>query len=197
MNAFNYYRLKDYTIARCSALMLSIFVNKMGKNVKISSPLKIDGLRNISFGNDVTISYKTWLAAIPVEKGNECSLEIGHGTVIGHFNHIYATKLIRIGNKVLTADKVYISDNLHNYSDVGMPIMDQGIRQLSSVEIGYGSWIGENAVILGAKIGKHCVIGASAVITKDVPDYSIVIGNPARIIKIYDIENKKWERVDK
>ncbi len=190
----NYYSLKNSAIARFNTAILKSFFKNIGKNVLIASPLKINGFRNISLGNDVVISYKTWLAALPISS-DECLLKIGNGTVIGHFNHIYATKLIRIGEKVLTADKVYISDNLHRYHDPNIPIIEQGITQLEPVEIGDGSWIGENAVILGAKVGKHCVIGANSVVTKDIPEYSVVVGNPARIIKRYIIEKNVWETV--
>lgn len=64
-----------------------------------------------------------------------------------------------------------------------------------SVIISDGTWIGTNAVIVGnVKIGKNCVIGANSVVTKDIPDYCIAAGIPARIIKRYNIETHSWER---
>ena len=66
------------------------------------------------------------------------------------------------------------------------------------VLIGDDTWIGTNVVIAGTiKIGKHCVIGANAVVTHNVPDYCVVVGNPARIIKKYNTESNQWERVEK
>ena len=97
---------------------------------------------------------------------------------------------------VLTADNVYITDNLHNYENVEMPIKMQGIKQISTVHIGEGTWIGENACIIGAKVGKNCVVGANAVVTKDIPDYCVVIGAPARIIKRYNLKSTVWEKVE-
>jgi acetyltransferase-like isoleucine patch superfamily enzyme len=79
----------------------------------IDRPLKIDGGKNISIGKRVVIQYKTWLAALPLTGEQKCELVIKDGTAIGHFNHIFATKSIIIEENVLTADKVYISDNLH------------------------------------------------------------------------------------
>ena len=105
-------------------------------------------------------------------------------------------KKIIIGKKVLTADKVYISDNLHSYEDVTIPIIDQKIKQINHVEIGDGTWIGENVCILGVKIGKNCVIGANSVVTKDIPDYSVVVGSPAVIIKKFNITANRWEKSD-
>jgi acetyltransferase-like isoleucine patch superfamily enzyme len=167
---------------------------KCGKNVKIVNPLKIDGIGNISLHDNVIVNYKSWLAAIPLS-GDKCILEIGEGCAIGHFNHIYATREIIIERKVLTADKVYISDNVHNYSNPFIPIIDQGVKQLKSVRIGEGTWIGENVCVIGANIGKNCVIGANAVVTKDIPDYCIAVGIPAKVIKIYNFKFKKWRKI--
>ena len=102
------------------AKLLSVFVypfqfKRIGKHSKIVSPLRIDGKRFISVGDNVEIQYKTWLACVPLTGVEIPVLKIGDGTVIGNFNHIYATKSIVIEDHVLTADKVYISDNLHSY----------------------------------------------------------------------------------
>lgn len=175
----------------------TFFFKRFGRGSRIFSPLRIDGASNIQIGSLVYIQYKTWLAALPLTGERKCLLEIGDGSVIGHFNHIYCTKHIKIGKKVLTADKVYISDNLHGFSDISIPVLEQPIIQNHEVEIGDGSWIGENACILGVKIGKNCVVGANAVVTKDVPDYCVVVGAPAYIIKRYCVLSKEWKRTDK
>lgn len=158
-------------------------------------PLKLDGINNIIIGANVVINYRSWLAAVPID-GGDCLLEIGEGSVIGNFNHIYASQKIIIGKKVLTADRVYISDNFHEFEDITTPIMDQKIRQNKSVEIGDGSWIGENVSILGCKIGKNCVIGSNAVVTKDIPDFCIAVGVPAKVIKRYCLKSKCWILVE-
>lgn len=167
----------------------------IGKKCFIYSPLKIKCVGNIYIGDRVIIQYKTWLAAQPINEGEQCCLEIGDGTNIGHFNHIYATKSIRIGKDVLTADRVYISDNLHSYENINLPILKQPIKQISTVEVGDGSWIGEGACIIGAKIGRGCVIGSNAVVTKDIPDYSVAVGIPAKVIKKYNFNTNVWESV--
>ena len=69
-------------------------------------------------------------------------------------------------------------------------------HQESKVIIGEGSWLGTNVVVVGkVSIGKHCVIGANSVVTKDIPDYSVAAGIPAKVIKKYDFEKKEWVRV--
>ena len=68
--------------------------------------------------------------------------------------------------------------------------------QKHDVEIGEGSWLGENVCVLGAIIGRHCVIGANSVVTKDIPDYSIAVGAPAKVIKRYDFTTNSWQKID-
>lgn len=164
----------------------------VGTHVRIYNPLKINGLKNIFIGDNVCINDGVWLAALPLTGSNKTELVIEDGSVIGHFNHIYATQSIILQKDVLTADKVYISDNLHGYEDINVPIMRQPIRQCKPVVIGEGSWLGENVCIIGASIGKHCVIGANSVVTHDIPDYCVAVGAPAFVVKKYDFESEKW-----
>lgn len=170
-------------------------MGRFGTNSHIISPLHICGHKSIYIGNRCIIQYKSWLAAMPLT-GHDVRLVIEDGCTIGHFNHIYATKSIILHQNVLTADKVYISDNFHGYEDVNTPILKQPIIQNGTVEIGEGSWLGENVCVLGAHIGKHCVIGANSVVTHDIPDYSVAVGAPARVIKRYDFEINEWKKID-
>ncbi len=165
---------------------------KYGVNSFIITPLKIVGRKSIYIGNDVIIQYKSWLAAVPLTGETNCKLVIEDGCNIGHFNHIFATGSIILHKNVLTADKVFISDNTHGYEDVSTPIKNQPIIQKKCVEIGENSWLGENVFVMGANIGKHCVIGANSVVTHDIPDYSVAVGSPAKVIKKYSFAEKKW-----
>lgn len=170
------------------------FMYYIKKHSFVIKPLRIDGSRNIVIGHKVIINYKAWLAANSLT-GKNAKLIIGDGTSIGNFSHIYSTNLIDIGQKVLIADKVYISDNLHGYLDINKPIIDQEIIQKNTVYIGEGSWIGENVCIIGASIGRHCVIGANSVVTHDIPDYCVAVGSPAKVIKKFNKKKNKWEIV--
>jgi acetyltransferase-like isoleucine patch superfamily enzyme len=168
---------------------------KLGYRSYIAWPLKIDGANNIVIGDRVQIGYKTWLAANPLT-GVETLLTIGDGTHLGNFNHIYATGQITFGKKVLTADKVYISDNLHSYESIALPIIEQPIKQLKPMHIGDGAWLGENVCVIGASIGKGSVVGANSVVTKDIPDYCVAVGVPAKIIKRYCTDTEKWQKTN-
>jgi acetyltransferase-like isoleucine patch superfamily enzyme len=167
----------------------------LAPNAYVQKLLRIDGRENIYIGENVIIKKMTWLAAVPLTNAPVCSLKIEKGSVIGNFNHIYATGCIHIEENVLTADKVYIADNLHQYRDPHIPIMKQPILQLKSITIGCGSWIGENVCVIGANIGKHCTVGANAVVTHDIPDYSVAVGIPAKVIKKYNHQICQWEEV--
>ena len=81
---------------------------------------------------------------------------------------------------------MYITDCDHEYRNIDVPVIDQGIVQRGQkVSIGESSYIGINAVIVGnVKIGNHCLVGDNSVVTKDVPDYCVAVGCPARVIKI-------------
>ena len=96
---------------------------------------------------------------------------------------------------VLFAGYVHVTDHSHGYEDINMPISKQPLISKGPVIIEDECWLGFSCEILsGVHIGRHSIIAARAVVTKDVPPYSIVAGNPARIVKKYNFETNKWER---
>jgi acetyltransferase-like isoleucine patch superfamily enzyme len=170
-------------------------LGKIGSRTRLINPT-INGHKRIFLGNNVFIRKNTWLAAEPVTGDSNCRLTIGDGTYVGNFCHFYASAKIEIGKKVLFADKVYLSDNLHGYKNINLPVIDQPVVQINPVIIGDGAWIGENVCVIGACVGKNSVIGSNSVVTKDIPDYCVAIGAPAKIIKRYNFEFKEWGRTD-
>lgn len=193
MNIINrIYRKIKYIFGQ---LYYNVKLNKLGHGSMIQKPLRIYG-KNISIGERTVVQYKTWLEARPLTGEAKAELIIGDGCAIGHFNEIYSTKSIIIEDKVLTADRVYISDNLHGYENTEVAVIDQPIKQVNPVRIGEGSWLGAGVCVIGASIGKHCVIGANAVVTKDIPDFCVAVGIPAKIIKRYNFDTKSWERTN-
>lgn len=163
----------------------------------IEKPLRIDNKENIYLDNDVNIASYCWLAAKPkTSEKAKARLVIKKGSAIGDYAHIYATQEIIIDRNVLLANFVYVSDNLHGYEDINIPIIHQPIVQKNPVHIGEGSWLGEHVCVIGASIGKHCVIGANSVVTHDIPDYCVAVGSPAKVIKKYNFNTQKWEKVE-
>lgn len=182
-------RIAYYLVNKCQ-------YGHIGLRTHVEKPLRIEHKENIYLDNGVSIASYCWLAANPkTSENSRARLIIKEGSCIGDFAHIYATKEIYIDKDVLMANFVYISDNLHGYDDINVPIVCQPIVQKQTVTIGEGTWIGEHACIIGACVGRHCVIGANSVVTHDIPDYCVAVGSPARVIKKYDFEKNKWINV--
>jgi acetyltransferase-like isoleucine patch superfamily enzyme len=139
-----------------------------------------------------------WIYAMTcdsAEHSYEPEIVIGRGTAIYDFCHITCATKLTIGESVLINYGVLITDSAHVYSDPATPIMKQGLAS-RPISIGDGSWLGEHAAIVGCSVGRHCVVGANAVVTHDVPDYCVVAGAPARIIKRLDTETGLWTHSD-
>jgi len=161
-------------------------------------PTTIFNEQYISIGEDTLIGEGVALSAgmVPgqtcisspvVTIGDRCLIGRGSG-IVGHFS-------IVIGNDVWTGHHVYITDQNHGYEDVHRPISQQSQPE-RPVVIGDGSWLGFGSVVLpGVTIGKHCVIGANSVVTRDIPDYSVAVGAPAKVIRHYEAD-KGWVSVD-
>jgi acetyltransferase-like isoleucine patch superfamily enzyme len=121
------------------------------------------------------------------------AVTIGDRTRIGLSNTIIGP--VKIGNDILLAQSITLSGLNHNYEDISLPIHAQGVNT-SPIVIEDEAWIGANVVVLaGVTIGKHCVIAAGSVVTKNIPPYSVAVGNPARVLKQYNPETKSWEKV--
>jgi lipopolysaccharide O-acetyltransferase len=164
----------------------------------IRFPIAIRGKNYISWGKQLTTGTHCRIEAWPYVH-EHILIKFGIGVEIGDFVHIAALESVEIGNYVLIASKVYISDIQHGSYSGGEhsdPDSPPGNRKLSSnpVKIHDNAWIGEAVSILpGVTIGKSSIIGANSVVTKSIPDYSIAVGNPARVIKRYDFDTKQWE----
>lgn len=177
--------------ARLFRLLFARSFGAWGEETLVVAPAAVEGAVNIRLGARVYVAHHATLAARPLT-GEAASLEIGDGCKLGKFNHIYATHRVVLGTRVLTANGVYISDNNHEFRDPFLAVMDQPIRQMADTIIGEGSWLGHNVCVVGAQVGRHCVLGANTVLTRDVPDFSVVVGAPGRVIRRYDPTRGAW-----
>jgi acetyltransferase-like isoleucine patch superfamily enzyme len=167
----------------------------LGSRSRIFQPPNLRNARNIFIGSRVIIQKQSWLLTLPLPGKPTPKLVIGDGTVIGFFNHITCVNHVETGKKVLTAERVHISDNGHGFENPSLPIMDQPVVSKGPVFIGEGTWLGENVSVLSCRIGRNCVIGANAVVTRDIPDFSVAVGIPARVIKQFDPQSGAWRHV--
>ena len=149
-----------------------------GQGVYIGLHCALKGKNNITLEDSVTVRPYAQIWSVG-------TVRIGRGSEIGERCRISIANSLNMGEKVLLSPHVYITDCDHEYCNLEVPVIDQGVVQRGqTVSIGDGSYIGINAVIVGnVKIGKHCVIGANSVVTKDVPDYCVAVGSPSRVIK--------------
>lgn len=114
------------------------------------------------------------------------SVKIGKNVVIRPNTMLFANKttIIDIQDHVMIASGVHIYTDNHQFSRTDIPILEQEHYQYMDVIIKSGAWIGANAIILtGVTVGLNSVVGAGSVVTKDIPDYSVAVGNPAKVIR--------------
>ena len=167
----------------------------------IRLPFDIRNSRSIKFGKNLTTGFGCRLEAYPIVKNSQ-TLFIGDNVEMNDYVHISAGESIVIGNNVLIASKVFISDLNHGkYKGLmqDSPLDCPNARKLSTfpILIKDNVWIGEAVCIMpGVTIGKGCVIGALSLVTKNIPDYSIAVGSPAKVIKTYNFNKNEWININ-
>ena len=171
-----------------------------GKSRLIRYPITVRGKKNIDFGNNLTTGVGCRFEAY--ENKYSKSLVFGDNIQINDNVHITAMKSIIIGNNVLMASKIYISDCQHGYYDGSFndssPLIDPKKRKYKkeNIVIEENVWIGEFVSILpGVTIGSGSIIGANSVVNSNIPKNSIAVGSPARVIKKYDLNDKQWKKL--
>lgn len=189
-----FFKLRNRLSSCLQGLLYPLFFSRFERGARILRPLRIAGSHNIAIGAKVFINNGAWLEAIHSFDTTPV-LTIKARTYIGNHAHIIATQSIVIEENALIADRVYIADYVHGFRDPATPIRDQPLEARSPVRIGAGAWIGENAVLIGCRIGRQSVIGANSVVTSDIPDYCVAVGAPARVIRRYDPDTDQWVKV--
>lgn len=151
----------------------------MGEKVYIGSGCKIQGIHSY---NNMTFTPE---------------IVLGDRVVIVHNMYLTCASRIEIGSNTSIAANVTITDIIHPYADISTPIERQDITT-KEVSIGPDCKIYNNVVILpGCTIGRHCVIGANSVVNLDMPDFTVAVGAPARIIKRYNTRTGAWQATDR
>jgi len=168
----------------------------------IRFPFEIRNRRYIELGKGLTTGTGCRLEALPIEPINHACMRIGKHVQLNDRVHIGAIQEVIIGDEVLIASNVFITDHNHgafDERDTGEEMLRAPINRkwyAKPVYIGRHCWLGEQVIILpGVTLGEGCIVGAGAVVTKSFPPYSLLIGNPARLHKQFNFDTNKWEPV--
>jgi acetyltransferase-like isoleucine patch superfamily enzyme len=159
---------------------------QFGADSVIEPPVRLQGESRIAVGEGVFVGAQSWLQVLD-GPDRHVALSIGDGTSIAGSCVLSAAMSVRLGRKVLLARNVYVSDHSHAFADLSRAVLDQGITKVEPVEIGDGAWLGQNVVVgPGVRIGRGAVVGANSVVLEDVPDYSVAVGTPARVVRVLE-----------
>ncbi len=152
---------------------------------------------HMKIGNSVRIDRGAWINVPEDPQSNEPTIIMEDGCGIGRGVQISAKNRIHLERDVIVAGYSFITDHNHAFEDVTVPLARSGITEGGTIRIEEQCWIGFGVTIVCSQgdlvIGKHSVIGANSLVTRSVPPYSIVSGNPARIVKQFHPEKETWE----
>lgn len=174
----------------------------IGRDVSFHWSSKVSRQRasRIILGNSVSIGEHAWLnVATDGPEGEiegEPTIVIEDNCIVAFGSIVSARNRIHLERDVNVAQQVLIMDHNHGYEDIEVPIVQQGITKGGRIRIGEGSWIGHGAAIVCSRgeltIGRHCIVAANSVVTRSIPDCSVVFGSPATVIRQYDSTTRVW-----
>lgn len=172
------------------ALMYAPFFGKFGMPSYLGKPIFLKGISKIFVGKKVRI-----FPHIRMEVHKNGRIHLGDEVVIQQNVHITAANNLKIGKKTLILANTFITDIDHDYKEIDQHILEQKII-VAKTEIGENCFIGMGAAIMaGTVLGKQCIVGANSVVRGTFPDYCVISGAPAKIIKMYNPQNGVWEKV--
>jgi serine acetyltransferase len=182
---FNYFLIKaGLIISRFYTYLMRWEFSAWGKRSRLGLGARLVRPDLVQVGNRVVLCEGIWLNAKDDRGDKKPTLVIGDGTYIGRYGQINAWRNVVIGKDVLIADQVFISDADHNFGDLSRAIGRQGDSFKGAVVLKDGCWIGIGVAILpGVTIGRNAIVGANSVVTSDVPDFAVVGGVPAKLIR--------------
>lgn len=174
------------------AIVYKFIFNKFGNMSYLGKPIFVKGAKGVHIGSRVRI-----YPGLRIETyGNKGEVIIENNVSIGQNFHITSSdSSLIIGKNSTILGNVFISNIDHDYKEIDIPIFKQKFIN-SKTMIGENSFIGYGAAIqAGTILGKQCIVGTNAVVKGIFPDYCVIVGAPAKIIKRYNENTKKWEKV--
>lgn len=182
-----YWRLK-------SIFLKAYFITRY-RGVYLGKNIQIIGLDNVEIGKGTTLGDYLWINVNKRDKKK--SVHIGEYSNIGRNNFINVGDELTIGDYFLSSCYCSIIGASHQYNDPFTPYLVSGITLGQGIYIGTNVFMGAHSMVVGhVKIGFGSIIGAGALVNKDIPPLSIVVGNPARVIRRYSPVQRKWVNAD-
>jgi len=166
-----------------------------GERTLVFRPRGILNPHRIEIGDGVLIHEGAMFSVVEEHNGrrHEPRLRIGSGTQIGAGIWLSCVGDMEIGENTLMGHNILIADSYHEYEDPDTPIIHQPMAEPRPVRVGGGSILGPHvAVLAGVTVGENSFVAANAVVTRSVPPNSVVVGNPARVIRRYDRARSEW-----
>lgn len=191
-------RIRDAKAKIMTLCWYRLMFKRIGGKSTILAPLYAVQPDFIAIGEQVSIGPSCRMEAHPDQAAAQAGrtiLSIGDRVRIGHGVVLTGSHMLVIEDDVLIAGGCHISDNSHSINPDGPRYLDQPLT-CSPTLIGKGAWLGQNVCVLpGSTIGERAVIGAGSVVSGVIPPHSIAVGSPARVVKQYNFETKRWERI--
>lgn len=172
---------------------------QFGKGSILYKPDRILGKKNIRIGNNVTILHHARMEVVTshLEQKYDAHINIGDGVSIGQNFHVISAGDLTISEDTTISGNVFITNSDHQYTDMQTHVLRQEM-DVGETRIGANCFIGFGAVILsGTVLGKNCVVGANAVVRGTFDDCCVIAGVPAKVVKKYNPETGKWEKVQR
>ncbi|OEZ98113.1 acyltransferase [Duganella phyllosphaerae] len=175
-------------------------LGKLGADSYVLLPREIKNAHLIEIGNDCHIGKSLVMEPITSHGKQKFTprISVGNNVYIGRYCQIFCVDAITIENGCVLSEYIYMSDSAHGFAPDAGFIMEQDLESKGPIHIGKNTFIGYGVSIMpGISLGKNCVVGINSVVTRSFPDFSMIAGSPAKLIKTYCEERKDWIRVQR